>query len=97
MIINFKQNIRMKAKMNTRTRCRYVRPELWVIPCAIPPIMGPSIHARGTNWTQGGTEDLNFNGGGTISPTQNFGFKSVWDASVTELQDGKLVVIPGDE
>lgn len=91
----------METNMHTSTRCRYTRPKIWVVPCEMTPIMEPSIHTRNNFWQDGGTEGLDFtNGGGGGSlptSTRNFGFKSVWDASVTELQDGKLIVIPGDE
>lgn len=87
----------MNSRQKTSARRAYTRPEVWLVPCNVPTIMGPSIHALGSDWNDKGTEALDFNKyDRTIAPT-SFQLRSVWDATAKELQDGQLVVISYDE
>ena len=85
----------MKTRMNETGRQAYCRPETWTVPCELAPMMGPSVHADGFHWNEQDGNSLNWNNGG-IPPgytAGTFHFRSVWDTSVKELQNGQLVVI----
>ena len=84
--------MRQKTKM-------YTRPEIELVPCTFPAIMGPSIHAKGSDWTDVDGGGLNFDPYTRptgYEPSNAFRFKSVWDAKAKELQDGELVEVPLD-
>ncbi len=89
----------MNSRQKTSARRAYTRPEVWVVPCQIPAIMGPSrIHAAGSDWINNPESGLNWNDGlpSTYNPSGSFGFKSVWEAKAKVLQDGQIVEVPLD-
>ena len=88
----------MKNEKMSRARQAYCRPETWAVPCESHPLMGPSVHADGYHWHEEDGDPLDWNNGG-LPPgytTGTFQFKSVWDTSVKELQNGQSVVIDID-
>lgn len=80
----------MKNEKMSRVRQAYCRPETWAVPCEFHPLMGPSVHADGYQWHEEDGDLLDWNNGGLPpgyeSESSTFQSKSVWDASVKELQ-----------
>ena len=87
----------MNSRQKTSARRAYTRPEVWVVPCQIPAIMGPSIHALGADWKNNPDESLGFEKWTDRTNPPSFQLRSVWDPTAKELQDGQLVVISYDE
>ena len=87
----------MNSRQKTSARRAYTRPEVWVVPCNIPAIMGPSLHAQGSNWINKPDTPLGFDQYVRPNAPTSFQLRSVWDATAKELQDGQLVVISYDE
>lgn len=87
----------MNTKQTSVARRAYTRPEVWVVPCNIPAIMGPSLHALGSDWINENDKTLDFNRYNRPDAPTSFQLRSVWDATAKELQDGQLVVISYDE
>ncbi len=87
----------MNSRQKTSARRAYTRPEVWEVPCNVPTIMGPSIHALGSDWINENDKTLDFNKYDRTTAPTSFQLRSVWDATVKELQDGQLVVISYDE
>ena len=87
----------MKKTNNGGVRQAYCRPATWIVPCEVTPFMSPSPHAVGNGWNEVDGGGLNWNNGrpaGAGDPVGNFSFKSVWDATAKELQNGELVIVP---
>lgn len=82
-----------------KVRQAYCRPETWTVPCEVFPLMGPSIHAVGHEWSPGGEFSTNWGDGRPTSGgagAGGFQLKSVWDATAKELQNGEIVTVPID-
>lgn len=87
----------MNSRQKTSARRAYTRPEVWVVPCNVPTIMGPSLHALGSDWINENEQTLNFDKFTRDVTPGSFQLRSVWDVTAKELQDGQLVVISYDE
>ena len=79
-----------------QVRQAYCRPETWTVPCELAPMMGPSVHAVGNHWTDGGEFGSSSDWGSGRppgAPDATFQFKSVWDATAKELHNGEIVTV----
>ena len=83
----------------TYNKRAYARPEIEVVPCAISSIMAATVRADGFGWNYENRDLGNGWENGrpeVVSPFSAFRFKSVWDATAKELQDGELITVSID-